>query len=116
MPVQIHGFQFRSTDIPIAVDLYSELFGWVVQKSSPSHGELILPFSPRLILHIDLQDSICPSNPGSIVLQVEQNNDGVPFIFSHTKWKANFKLEFQDSKNNYVSYLDPWQNRIWLLT
>jgi hypothetical protein len=91
---------YGGEDTSIAAALYHSVFGWSIRSLSPGHSELAI--SESVVLVFSRPSLECPVTPGTLTLVI----DKVDFEL------GEIDLNFNRSKN-YISYLDPWENRIW---
>lgn len=84
--------------------LYQRILGGTIAVSTPSHSELVLPQGQTIVFSKPSFE--CPVMPGTVTLQPRAETKSLD-------WEnLGFKLE--TSLQNYSSYLDPWQNRVWV--
>ncbi|PKA14743.1 hypothetical protein [Leptospira haakeii] len=101
------GTSLKAEDCSKSAKLYSELFGGEVQVSSPGHAEILFSENQRVIFSKETEE--CPVTPGTLVWKIVKTQ----VIFFEIKLlSSGFQKESETTK--YSSYLDPWQNRLWL--
>ncbi len=93
-------------DTEIAADLYANTFGWPILSKSTGHSELKIDGS--LVLIFSKPTEVCPVTPGTLTLVTKNLNSLVK------NFPQSFHLEkSSEKKDQYISALDPWHNRIW---
>lgn len=94
-----------SEDCIESAELFSKLFQLKILNSKINHAEL--QSDSGLFLFINKPSIQCPVNPGSISFYISSLNvdrlDLEPLL-----------LESYNEKENYASFLDKYQNRIWI--
>ncbi|PJZ69555.1 hypothetical protein CH373_15330 [Leptospira perolatii] len=104
---EFYAFSFRANDCNIASQLYSQIFDGTIIQSSVPHSELLLQNQIRIIFSKESEN--CPVQPGTLVFRLDSTR--------WPKWTEllvsnGFVLEA--TLERYISFLDPWKNRIWL--
>lgn len=105
--LSFYGASLQADDCADAARLYSDLFGGEVQASNPGHSELLFNENQRVIFSRETEE--CPVSPGTLVWKIAREK--VP-AFETKLLDSGFQKESTSEK--YSSYLDPWENRIWL--
>lgn len=102
-----YAFNFAGgQDTREAAKLYAETFGWEILRSSLGHSELRI--TEGVIIVFSRPSANCPVTPGTLTL--------VTASLARLSSEMNgrfFKEESSTSSETYISYLDPWDNRIW---
>lgn len=104
--IQLYASNFQSSDCTVSANLYSELFGLKIKKSSKVHSELFWENGSTLIFSKESKN--CPVSPGTLtfrIQKIEWENFRILLL------SRGFSMETEDSQ--YSSLLDPWKNRIW---
>lgn len=101
------GTSLKAEDCSKSAKLYSELFGGEVQVSSPGHAELLFSENQRVIFSKETEE--CPVTPGTLVWKIRKEKAQA---FEIRLLGSGFQKESTSEK--YSSYLDPWENRLWL--
>ncbi|RHX90503.1 hypothetical protein [Leptospira stimsonii] len=104
--IQFYASNFQSSDSSVSANLYSELFGLKIHKSSRVHSELSWENGPTLIFSKESKN--CPVSPGTLTFRIQKEEWE---NFKILLLSRGFSLETQDLK--YSSVLDPWKNRLW---
>ncbi|MCC5814617.1 MAG: hypothetical protein JJT78_07670 [Leptospira sp.] len=68
--------------------------------------------SGGVTLYWSPMDGECPTNPGTMTLMLSEIDKDK--LLENKFWKSEFRLEYNDEKHNYSSWLDQNKNRIWL--
>ncbi|TGN18699.1 hypothetical protein [Leptospira idonii] len=98
--VNLHGGE----DTAKAAEFYKQLFGWQEGTLSEGHSELWANDSLRIVFSRPTKN--CPVSPGTITMEFYDLPD-----FSKS---GLVREEGTGNSSSYLSYLDPWKNRIWV--
>ncbi|XDD48629.1 hypothetical protein AB3N59_09145 [Leptospira sp. WS92.C1] len=104
--IRFYASNLQSTDCSVSANLYSELFGLKILKSSQAHSEVRWPNGQTWIFSKESQS--CPVSPGTVTLQIKKEQWE---NLKNRLLSRGFSQEVRDLK--YCSVLDPWMNRIW---
>ncbi|WCL50967.1 hypothetical protein [Leptospira sp. GIMC2001] len=112
--LKLMGINFHSDDVTKTAQIYHEIFGWKIIALSEKHASLSIVDKPKIQLFIDKIDGNCPTNPGTLTLELSRN-ELENKIYKNPIWQQNFQTEYKDSKKNYESWIDANYNRIWFV-
>jgi hypothetical protein len=91
-------------DTQVAANFYHSVFGWKINSKSQGHSELQITDSILMVLSRPTEN--CPVTPGTLTLVTDID------LLENTQ---GFRKDpIGAGTTEYTSYLDPWENRIWL--
>ncbi|WP_108973815.1 hypothetical protein [Leptospira ryugenii] len=100
---QFYAFNLLANpDARKAAELYHSIFGFPILMANESHAELEIHTGTRLIF--SRPKKLCPVEPGTLTLLCKD------FFLEGL---SEFQIESKATET-YWSFLDPWNNRIWL--
>ncbi|WP_411822543.1 VOC family protein [Leptospira sp. 'Mane'] len=102
---------FGGDDTRLASAFYKRLFGWKQGVESEGHSELFTEEGFRIVF--SKKKPGCNVDPGTITLE---GNEIIKQSLFELK-KEEYETEDQSlsgKSQNYIAYLDPWGNRIWI--
>lgn len=105
--LEYSGFNLMSEDCVASADLYNKVFQFTIIKSSENHSELMI--SENNILYFNKPSMNCAVSPGSFTLKVKLLD-----IKKLKEYFSYFRFETFSEKNHYASFLDQYNNRIWV--
>jgi hypothetical protein len=101
------GINFYSENCIETARFYSNVLNIPILKESVEHSELFL--SGNLSLYIDKPNHNCKVESGTLTFHVSDFN-----IIKIKEIFKEFILEYYSEKNQYVSFLDQYKNKIWI--
>jgi hypothetical protein len=96
-----------SEDCKSSANLYNKIFQFTIINSSENHSELMV--SANNSLFFNKPSLNCPVSPGSFSLKIDFLD-----IEKLKEYFYCFSLESYSEKNKYASFLDQYNNRIWV--
>ncbi|EQA43244.1 hypothetical protein LEP1GSC050_1377 [Leptospira broomii serovar Hurstbridge str. 5399] len=104
---EFYASSFRASDCIEASSLYADLFRGEVLIAKLGHAEVLFSKNNLVIFSRDTDE--CPVSIGTLIWKISRLQYSE---FSSDLLKRGFLLE--TNLDSYVSFLDPWGNRIWL--
>ncbi|EQA37098.1 hypothetical protein LEP1GSC047_0791 [Leptospira inadai serovar Lyme str. 10] len=105
---QFYASSLRATDCVEASSLYAELFQGEILQAKLGHAEVLFSKNHRVVFSRETDE--CPVSTGTLIWKISRAQYSE---FSSNLRKRSFLLEAD--LHAYVSFLDPWGNRIWLV-
>ncbi|TGJ99195.1 hypothetical protein EHO59_15060 [Leptospira semungkisensis] len=104
---QFFASSLKAEDAGKSAELYADLFQGKVIRSSLGHAEAIFSEKQTIVFSKETKD--CPVSPGTSIWTISE--EGAE-SFSSRLLSSGFQKESRSSQ--YISFLDPWGNRLWL--
>ncbi|TGK04146.1 hypothetical protein EHQ53_03080 [Leptospira langatensis] len=104
---QFFASSLRAEDAEKSAELYADLFQGKLIRSSSGHAEVL--FSDNQTLVFSKETKECPVSPGTSIWTISEEG---AVSFASRLLFSGFQKESESSQ--YISFLDPWENRLWL--